>query len=169
MHSGTALVSPSKDMTITTPFGKVFVAARSLVLVMSLPNGMAVYNLHDRKSGAVVIEQNGRRLPVNPSTGAVFVQEKRASFAEINPAQLFCYGKTNETVSENGKMFMTEFSLGSAINALPMLKHMIASKDPQVARISTDFLKTLAIMQQLSGSRYQDFRQYVKPVMTACR
>jgi hypothetical protein len=167
LFAGTALISPTQDITILTPHGKVMVAARSLAMIMSLPNGLAVYNLHDFKGGSVAVEREGKRTCIAPARAAVFISDKRTSFSEVNPAQLVCYGPLTESTLENGKMFTAAFSLPTAINAMPMLKDLIASKDKQATKIAGDFLKTVAIMQQLAGASQQEYRQHLKPVMTA--
>jgi hypothetical protein len=161
LSAGSLLAAPIVDTIFKTPFGQVFVAAKSLVLVMAYSHGLAVYNLHDIHKDAALISVNGKTVSLTPGTSAIIVSESVNDFAHANPAQLICYGKMTEAkLGEGLKVYRAQFSLPSAINALPTLSKLVSSKDARASKISGDFLKTAAIVMQLNGG-FANFSQLI--------
>ncbi|MBS1989971.1 MAG: hypothetical protein JSS83_05600 [Cyanobacteria bacterium SZAS LIN-3] len=167
LAGGTVLSIPKSDTTIKTRHGEVSVAAGSMVLVMALENGLAVYNLDDVRSDAVVVRAAGSNMVVRPGTSVVITSEKASSFAHVNPAQLLCYRRISERQLDQGmKAYRAEFAMQSAIAAVKPLKSMILSQHKETSRVATHFLKTLSILLQLQSSG-ESFKQVLKPQLTA--
>src|SRR5262249_31399908 len=128
LKRGTVLFAPSVDTTITTPFGKIKIDARSLVLVMSFANGVAVYDLDDLHGGAVQITAARSTLSLTPGRHAVITSDSVKAFEEVNPAQLIGYRNiTSHHLGAGIKAFAAEFSVPSAISAVQPLKQLMKS------------------------------------------
>jgi len=167
LDGGSLLVAPEADSVIKTSLGNISIKAKSLVLVLTFSGGIAVYNLHDTCKNAVQLESGGRTLAIQPGRSVVVVNNRDKRFEEINPAQLICYGPLSESnLASDMKMFHGEFSLPSAINAVPTLRNLLNSSDAKNKKLADQFLKTTSIMLQLRSNASQ-FRQIQKPQLTA--
>src|SRR5262249_22301926 len=91
LNRGSVVFAPTVDRAIETPFGTIDIDAGSLVLVLSVADLVAVYDLDDRHRGAVSISVHGQRFTLHPGIGVVVTSQAIKSFDQINPAQHFGY------------------------------------------------------------------------------
>jgi len=167
LAKGSMLVAPKVDTTVKTSFGEVKIKARSLVLVMAFSQGLAVYNLHDKAKDSVVLSAGGKSISLLPGRHAVVTASARGGFESCNPAQLVCYGPLTEVMlSKELRAFQSEFSLPSMINALPALRNLVISDQPESKGLAREFLKTTSIILQLRPASFT-YRQIRKSQLTA--
>ncbi len=166
--NGALLAAPRHDTVYKTEFGDVSVQAKALALIMAYGHGLAVYNLHDQRAGAISVTVDGKKIVLNPGRCVVIAPATASGFEQINPAQLICYGHVAQQKLGFGKQaFIADFSLPSVINAVPALRKIISEEKAELRKISQSFLKTSAILM-LAGRGYYSYHQIVKPQLTAC-
>jgi hypothetical protein len=161
------LFAPKADTTVNTAFGSVRMDEGSLVLVLSFADGLAVYNLDDTHRGSVKVSVSGKDLSVNPGAALIVCGEQIREFEQINPAQLVAYRDVSGANLGSGlKAFNAEFSVASAINAVPALQHLLRSKNRDAMKLTAHFLKTTAAANQMKAGRAA-YHQVVRPQATA--
>jgi hypothetical protein len=153
LNHGTVVFAPTKDTSIETPLGTISIDAGSLVFVTASQDGLAVYNIYDSHSNAVVVRSNNRALALTPGKQALLTRQTKASFADVNPTQFIGYRNIQELSTTNGiKAFASEFSILHALAAVQPIKHMINSKNQRSQKLVNQALKTAAIITSLQGA-----------------
>ncbi|MBS1998067.1 MAG: hypothetical protein JSS86_17210, partial [Cyanobacteria bacterium SZAS LIN-2] len=167
MDEGVTLISPKTDTTIKTGFGSVDVAAGAVAMIMSYDGGMAVYNLHDTKSGAVVVKVGANKVRVSPGQNIVLTSRSVRSFEDINPGQAIAYRRVVAKDWGNGvQAFHSEFSILSMLQNYGAVRELVKSQDAETRKTVDAMLKTSAILLQIGGEKYE----YMKaPAVTAMR
>ncbi|MBS1989907.1 MAG: hypothetical protein JSS83_05270, partial [Cyanobacteria bacterium SZAS LIN-3] len=167
LSRGSVLVMPTTDTTIHTQFGDVAIAAKSVALVIAVRDGLAVFNIDDRKSDAVTITSAGKKLSVQPGTSAFIASEAVRSYEHVNPAQLISHRRMYEQRLGNGmKAFRSEIALPTVFSALKPLRAMVQSQDKETRDMAEHLLKTTSILMQLQSGG-EDFKRILKPQLTA--
>jgi len=167
LKRGTVLFVPSVDTMITTPFGKIKIDAKSLVLVMSFANGVAVYDLDDLHAGAVRITAAGSTLSLSPGRHAVITPDSVKAFEQVNPAQLIGYRNiTSHRLGAGIKAFTAEFSVPCAVSAVLPLKQLMNCTHPNARRVTGHMLKTAAVVMQMNSAS-GTYQQVFRPQTTA--
>ncbi|MBS1989117.1 MAG: hypothetical protein JSS83_01295 [Cyanobacteria bacterium SZAS LIN-3] len=166
LMSGPALIAPDKDTVVRTGFGSVRVAARAVALIVAFEGGLAVYNLHDNRHDAVVVERGAQKLSIMPGQNAVVTNRNVRFFEEVNPAAFVGYRRVSGRIDESGvKTFRSEFNIFSLIQGCEPLKQLIKSDEPAKQKLVNSMLKTAAILFT-TGSPVP-YQQMVVPPMTA--
>jgi hypothetical protein len=167
LTKGSVVFAPTKDTVVHTGYGDVTIGANSVVLVLSFNGGVAVYNLHDTKRGAVAIKCGDHTMNAAPGQSVILTSATNASFDEINPAQLFLYrNMTEQSLAPAMKAFTGEFAPLSAIHAVLPLKQLVNSKDPAARRLADNMLKTAAIVHQVHAVKGA-YQQVLHPSVAA--
>jgi hypothetical protein len=167
LDNGTLLIAPDNNTVLDTPYGPVSVAAGAVALLVSFEKGLAVYDLHDSRKGAVVVGSDGQGTTLVPGRSAVLTRSSVHSFEEINPARLVGYRQVaSHAVDSQTKLFQAEFDIMSVVAGLKPLTTMVISDSPRTRKTVANVLKTAAILMQLSQSQ-EPFRPYVAPQQTA--
>jgi len=167
LDRGSLLVVPAADTVIKTAYGDVSVAGKSVALVVATRNGLAVFNLDDRKVDAVTVNSGGKNLSIRPGTSAFIVSESVRSLEQINPVQLLSHRRIYEQKLGQGmKAFRSEFAVQSAFAALRPLRHMLTSTDKQTREAGNHLLKTISILVHLQSGG-EDFKRMLRPQLTA--
>jgi hypothetical protein len=153
---GAKLLAPKISRVLNTGFGSVKVAAGSVVMVMAFDGGMAVYNLHDTKSGAVEVRVGGRTVKLTPGQNVVLTDKQIRCFEEINPAQFVAYRRMAAKQWDQGvQAFQAEFSIVSMLQSVAPLREMVRAKDAETRKAVDSVLKTSAILKQFGGAQYE--------------
>ena len=161
LDNGPLLLSPLKEGSIVdTPYGEVSVTAGSVALIICSDKELCVYNLHDSRKDAVVIncgKENvalGKtRISLSPERVAVFAKSSMKTFAEANPAPFVAYRQISiKDLSGEYKLFQADFDFGSMARGLPQLRKLMDSEIGEQRKTMGDVLKTAAIMTQMSQS-----------------
>ncbi|MBS1993016.1 MAG: hypothetical protein JSS83_21010 [Cyanobacteria bacterium SZAS LIN-3] len=154
--SGSVVYAPVTPLQVNTPHGQIQIAPNSVVLVMNFSNGLAVYDLHDSRNGAVSIVSNGEKIPLGPGRAVVITNGGDHGFEYVNPAQLFAYRNLRSRALSGGRRaYHSEFHTLQAISCVQPLKEMLRSKDAGAQKISGQLLKTSAILLQMGGARFE--------------
>jgi len=169
MSSGSAVFAPTRNLTVSTPHTNIAIAADSVVLVVAGPHGTSVYDLHDAKKQAISLSFHGQTLALSPGRHAMVCANEKQSYADANLAELILHrGLNTAKTARGGSVFTSEFSMNSAIDCVPVLRNLMASKEPTAAKIAAKMTKTQAVILYLSQSK-EEFQQHVRSQITAMR
>ena len=153
LEQGSVVFAPKVDTLITTAFGKVKIDAGSVVLVMALHNGLAIYNIDDTHFDAVLLDAGKSKISLSPGKMVVLTEAPVMTFAEINPAQTFAYRNLQATSLEGLKAFTGDFWLPLALSNVGPLRKLIANhQNNNAKKVVEHLLKTAAITSQLRGA-----------------
>jgi len=168
MERGVTLLSPTTQTTLKTSMGSVDVAAGAVAMIISNDDGMAVYNLHDTKNGAVVVNVGGKTVKLSPGQNVVLTSKAVSTFEEVNPAgRSIAYRRVTSKDWGNGVTgFHSEFSILSMLHNIGAVREMVKSNDAAVRKTVDAMLKTSAILLQLGGEKYEYMVQ-ATPDLTA--
>lgn len=169
MNSGSAVFAPTCNMTVSTPHAEIAIAADSVVLVVAGSNGTSIYDLHDSKKQAITASFAGQTVALSPGRHAMVCADETRSYADANLAELILHrGMKTAKTTRGGSLFTSEFSVNSAIDCVPALRNLMASKDPASAKVAQKLTKTQAVIMFLSQSK-EEFQQHVRSQITAMR
>jgi len=158
MRSGHVLFAPQKDTNVVTPFGTVEVAAGSMALVMANQNGLAVYDLHDTRKGAVKIKTNGHEVALSPGRCTLVAKASNKRFHDINPLEAVGYrGLSEKALGSELKLYNSEFCTIHAMQAVKPLKEIANANHPKARKLSTQLMKTSAVLMHLGASSEYEF------------
>jgi len=168
LPSGRTLFVPSKDTTVETQFGNIYIGAGSVVLVSSDASGVAIYNIHDSGKHAVSIDVQGRKMSVCPGRHLLVSNNRGTDFAASNHVESVLHRAVSTSTIGDLKVHTSEFSTLSAMAGVLPLRAIIESKHPQSRKLADKMLKTTAVLLHLAGNQ-GEFAYFVKPRMTALR
>lgn len=146
-----ALVTPCKrSLTVRTSIPTIICNKGTALLVVDRETDVVVYDLHDNARHDVMTIADGKMFEMRPAEELVFTRDGR-TFEQINPG----YGIVDEhpKLFTNGRMrvFMTNFSLTSALIAVPAAKALITSDDPRERNLGDKIMKNAAVMAHMLG------------------
>src|SRR5262249_11430111 len=133
--SSNVVLAPMKDRVLKTSFGEVDIAAGSVAFVMEKQHAVTVYNFDDMHRDSVVIKIAGRSISLAPGMHATITSERVQSFESINPVYAIGYRNVRESiVSSSIKVYVSEFSIPSAVYVVRPIRQMINSPARQARR-----------------------------------
>jgi fibronectin-binding autotransporter adhesin len=169
MNNGSAVFAPAHNMTVRTPHTEIAIAADSVVLVVAGENGTSIYDLHDTKKEAITVSIQGKTLALSPGRHAMICADEKRSYADANLAELILHrGMKSARTTHGGSLFTSEFAVHSAIDCVPALRNLMASKEPTSAKVAAKLTKTQAVILTLSQNS-EEFQQHVRSQITAMR
>ncbi|GEM_PF-2895539 len=148
LRRGSVLFMPNKAMTVETNFGCVSIAAGSVVLVTALHNGVAIYDLHDGRSGDVRFSMPAHTVCLAPGHHILVTRQGAAGYEQVNPLASIGHRKLQMYDCGLGtRQFSSEFSIVSALNGLRLLTRMKHSQNPHDVQVLQQLMKNAAIIQ----------------------
>lgn len=171
LRKGIVLFAPEEDLTAETSFGRMSIAAGSVVLVVALHNGVVIYDMHDARSGDVVVSTANRTVTLAPGHHLTIAGSGVSSFEMINPLECIAHRNLKDTpISSAVTQFSSEFSITSALNGLKPLLQLSRSNHPADRRIVRQMIRDAAIIMQtrsLNGGYHKI--NSPQPIRTALR
>lgn len=161
---GAKIYAPLSDTKIKTAFGEIAIDANCLVAIFCTERGTSIFNLDDSHRNAVRLTHGTHHINI-PAGRHISVSSSK-SFDSINPVESIGHRKFNEIQFGGFKVFESEFSIPSAINALKPLKQILSSNEPSSQRIKRHLMKTIASLLQMNRSS-ERFQQILAPRMAA--
>jgi len=164
LFEGTTLFIPEKDMVVKTRHGQVNLKAKSVVLVTSSDNELAVYDIHDDRKGATTVTFGDMTFKLAPGRHVVITTNESGDFAMANAIELIPH--TDVVRAETGEShtaWTSEFSIPAAINSVNALKSITVSDNPDLQKVSGKIMKTAAILLHMRGGAY---KHYLRPRVT---
>ncbi|MBX9770583.1 MAG: hypothetical protein K2X29_04390 [Candidatus Obscuribacterales bacterium] len=147
------ITSRKKDTWINCTFGQVRIKKGSVVCAFDYGRDLVIYNLDSKQGWVSVLLPTNRSITVDVGQELLLTRAPKGSFEEIHPATQISYRKPSEVRVGGGvRGFIAEFSVASAMSALPPLRaklHSTASKDKAIAQ---SVLKSGSILQVVTGS-----------------
>jgi hypothetical protein len=169
LNSGNALVHPSTNTTVQTPFGNIFIAAGSVVLIMTGSKSISIFNLHDEHQDAVTINVGEHKLSLAPGKQSTIAPQSVDSFNMINPAESFGYRSLTKAKLDGAlQVFTSEFSLPVTLLTVKPLRQLMLSSNQSARRLASRILKTTAIVQHMH-SGVAGYELMPHPYATAMR
>ncbi len=147
------ITSRKKDTWINCSFGQVRIKKGSVVCAFDYGRDLVIYNLDSKQGWVNVLLPTNQSIPVEVGQELLLTRATKGSFEEIHPPTQISYRKPSEVQVRAGiRGFIAEFSVASAMSALPPLRaklHSTASKDKEIAQ---SVLKSGSILQVVTGS-----------------
>ncbi len=169
LNHGPLLLLPEQNTVVDTPFGSVSVAAGSVALIVSSGTGIAVYNLHDAHSNAVVLSSGGDTVTVSPGRTALLAGPTSGTFEQVNPAPIVGYRRvTSKELDGRGRLYQAEFEIMSMVQGQPAIRQLMHSDNAKTRKTMDHLIKTAVILWQLSQSGEQ-YKMYVPAKVAALR
>jgi len=166
---GAMLLVADRDMEIELNVGKLTVAHGSIVLIANSEKGTAIYNFHDTGRKAVCCKINDQEIPIVPGKHLHATKHDAKDFASINELDRIAHRRLLKTDGANGiKIYSSEFSTLSAIEAVEPIKKVLTSDHPDARKLAQNMIKTSAVLMHL-GAGSEDFKHHLRPRMTALR
>ena len=168
---GSAIISASHDMEISLGKG-INLSLKRGAIVLAIANGnvVSVYDLHDNSANSVVVSGNGvNAINLAPGRQVTVAKTNTAvDFAYVNQVGKIAYRSLNTTFKNGNAMYVSDFSIPSAISAVKPLKAMFRSSDAKVRALANQMLKTIVVVTQSTASSGV-YEQVAKPKLTAMR
>lgn len=153
MVDGATLLASRRDEVILTPFGKISVERNSVVLIICNKDGLSLFDIHDRRKGAVKLIVGESELSLAPGRHLSVTRSSVQRFEDINPAFLISHRNLNaHSLGNELKAFSSEFSHASAISAVTPLHELLGKPHAHMKPISESVLKTIAVSLHLQGN-----------------
>ncbi|MBS2009413.1 MAG: hypothetical protein JST01_20335 [Cyanobacteria bacterium SZAS TMP-1] len=167
LESGARLFVPQNaPLSVETPLGTVSIGQNAMVLVMALPHGTAVYNLDDAHHNSVSVTIGQRVVRLAPGQHVLLSRAGAREFADVNACEGIAYsGLRKIEVSDALTAFVADFHVLSAVRAIRPLMQVLSSSEDAHQKAAKHFLKTAAIMMQLSAGR--SYKSYTRPQLAA--
>ncbi len=168
---GSAIISANHDMEIN--LGKsVKLSLKHGAIVLAIANGnvVSVYDLHDNSANSVVVTGNGvNAVALAPGRQVTIAKANTAiDFAYVNQVGKIAYRGLNTTLKIGNAIYVSDFSIPSAITAVKQLKSMFKSNDAKIKALANQVLKTIVVVTQATAGRGV-YEQVTKPKLTAMR
>lgn len=165
LKRGAVVFAPSVDTAVELPGAKLMLAASSVALVVSTGDAVSIYDFDDRRKESVVLETNGERIALSPGQH-VTIGSGTDVFGDLNPLEGIPHRALTVSKTRGGKsVFTSEFSVVAAMQGLKPISGMINSKHKRSQQISSNLMKTAAVILQLRRS--DDFQFHGKPQLAA--
>lgn len=143
------IVNPHKDTTAVGSLAKLQVKKGSVVYVTNTEHAMSVYCL-DSNEGVRIVFADGKLLKVRPGQTVVLTGNKVASFLEANPEKRIGFrNPSSKDLGENLKIFVSDFSIPSAVATLNPLRNLILQNKAQHRRIVEGILKNAVLLADI--------------------
>lgn len=153
LAKGVAVFGSKNPVVVGTQEGNVHLAKGSLACVVETGHDVAIYNLHDRRSGSVQVVVGKAMIPIPPGKQLVLTRKDSQDFDRLNPGPKIAYRNPKPIeISDDVKGFIADFSIPSAIFSLPPLKSMLNSPQPSQRKIAYQLLKNAVIMADIFGA-----------------
>ena len=165
LNRGAVVFAPASNTVVITPFGKVKIDARSIVLIIAFHNGLSVFNVDELHGRSVIVQAGHNEVAIGPGMHATVTSDAVKGLDEVNPAQLIGHHHIRACNLGAGlQSFVSEFSLAQAFSAVMPLQQLANSRHPQAAKIARHMFKTAAILMQMHNVEYQ---RVLRPTLTA--
>lgn len=164
LFEGTTLFVPEQDLEVSTTHGNIHISGKSVVLISSNGEGLAVYDIHDGRKGSIKVTAGTETYPLAPGRHILISTDKSGEFASANALELIPHSDVKQVrKSEKQTVYKSEFSIPSAINSVSALKELMKSDDPELHKIAGKIAKTASILLYMRTANYQ---QYFRPRVT---
>ena len=149
LDSGNILISPDRDIAISTDKGTVSIASGATIFLMSSTKGMIIYDLQQTKPKQVSVVVNKHRLVMEPGRMLVLTRQKARSFEELEAnCHRVSYRKPEEIELQGDDMtaFAAGFSISSALMKIMPLKQLINSSEKRDRILLDKLIKSAVIL-----------------------
>lgn len=153
LSKGNVLFKPVQDIVVGTQEGDVHIPAGSAVFIIETGHDVAIYDLHDSRSGSIKIVSGKRLITLAPGRQVVLTKRLDEDFEKINPGNRIGYRKPKSVlVGEGIKAYVTDFSIPSAVAVVQPLRTMLKSETARDRKLVDKVLTNAVILSQMTAS-----------------
>lgn len=156
MAYGSVLFCPRKAISIYSRFGEIHLSAGAVVLIVSRPTLLAIYDLHDSHCVDVVLKTSHASFALSPGQHITLTNRSVDSYAQVDPFRTVAHRKMRvRCLDSTTRLFTSEFSLVSVMNLIRQMAPAAACEGATYRRVLSRLIKNAAIIQtvqQSSGS-----------------
>ena len=154
LQSGAMLLSPHAQTRVETPFGTVTLSPKSIAIVIASKNQLAIYDLHDDRSGGITLESDGNRFVLSPGRSLHLNRGQEAAFESINPIPYVRYRQVvTQRLANSMTAFTSEFHILSLVSGLQPLRRMVGSPEAADKNMSNRLLRTVSLLAVMNNSQ----------------
>ncbi len=163
LENGCVMFAPSRRTQVETPKGTVVLEKGSLAVIATDGEHLSVFDIHDEQKGSIRIEASGNSIALAPGQHATVTSALVRAFSDINPIEPVQHRYVRgHQLSQDAKLFVSDFSIPSAIFAVGPLSALVQSEHVGAKKLAGRLLKTSAILMQLNSDS-SPFEYQVKP------
>jgi hypothetical protein len=128
---------------------RVHVAKGAAAFVINNGRDVAVLALHDSASGDIGVLVDGQEIALRAGE-QILITSSDETWGDVNILKnVTVRGGTEHKLNDGNRIFVSEFSIPSAISALPALSNLARSANPHDRAVYGRIVKNAAVMQTL--------------------
>lgn len=162
IESREQLLDPHQDLSLNIHDSQIDIQAGSRVLVVESNRTVGVYDLHDKRKGAVTVTAASKKFTLLPGQQLIITQLKTDDFDAINPHAGIGYRNMSMIHStDQESVYHGEFSIISALQcSRPLAAMSKSTAAPKVAYVR-ELIRNAVILHTLNNDRkpYQNSYQ----------
>ncbi|MBS1998531.1 MAG: hypothetical protein JSS86_19535 [Cyanobacteria bacterium SZAS LIN-2] len=166
IKTGSVLIAAHHETTVTTPLGQIKLSPKSLSLILSTAEALAIYDFDDNHFGSVKVETGNSSFSLAPGQHVLITRNTRDTFENINPAQLIPLRNLKRSIitqsnQDGTAVYQANFHIPHALNTVQPIKEILLSRDANYRKLSDRLLKTASILSNMY-SEGEQFHQYIR-------
>jgi hypothetical protein len=128
LQEGNVLLTPDRDVKISTKQGDFSIGAGATVFVMKSAHNVVLYDLLQTKPNQVSVVANNKKLIMEPGSLIALTNEQAHSINDLrSELHQVAYRRPEQVLSGSVTAFAANFSVNSAMNNIEPLKDMVSS------------------------------------------
>lgn len=161
LYIGNVLTDCSENMTIDLALGRLEITPGAIVYIRASQTGTAIFNFHDDHRDSVKLKVGKTTMYIPPGRMVLLSEHKSRDFDDLNPCagvwyKTVCEKKLTEnekSLSGQTRIFMTQFSLLSAVGVMPSVKTLAALRKARGEKIAKTFAAVYLITRDRASFR----------------
>lgn len=148
------LLTPTKDVVIALPFGKLTVPEGSVLYVIDTGSYVGLFDLHDNASRPIIYRDKERTFLLTPGTMIVTSENADKSYEQV-PAQFKQLPVRHVVLvarDDQHSVFHGGFSITGALTQIQKLKELRISNDSEDRKLYKRLMKMAAVQQVVSAA-----------------
>ncbi len=151
LDRGKVLFAPNQDIIVQTHEAQISIAAGSHVWIVETGNDVAIFDLADKKNGAVKVVNAKQQLELFPGKGVILTRNMTSSFDKINPTKDIAYRNLRSFSFGDGvKAHAVDISIATAMTNVVSLRNIRHSQNSAERQHAAAILKNAAILSLIS-------------------
>lgn len=146
------LLAPDHDMSVQTQLAQISIEAGAAVMLIQSGGQLAVFALHDDRSGAVRVTVDGQTMELPVGRQLLLSKDQKLDFAAANSGKI-SYRNLSEGKLGGLKSFVSEFSMPAALSSVQSLRQLLRSKNKEEIDLARKLLKTAAAMITINKNK----------------
>ena len=153
INRGNVLLSPDRDICVSTHEANIHIAAGATIFLMESNNSVVIYDLYQNKPKQVAIVVDKAKFFMEPGRMLVLTKQNTQNFETLEAnCHSISYHKPHQIDINNEAMraFVADFSILSAFAKIQPLKRLITSDDKKDKEILGRILKSALLLSNFT-------------------